>query len=78
MQNVPHNQHLLPRRIRKFFFERERIQQRLGRVRMRAIARIDHRGMSQPRDGARQTRCLVAHNHVIRAHGLQGFDGLSH
>jgi len=46
-------------------------------VRVGTIPGVDDRGAGEPGDSAGQARCLVADDHEVGAHRLQGLDGLS-
>ena len=50
----------------------ERIEERLGRVLMRAIAGIDDRAGDFPRQKMHRARRMVAHDENVGPHGVQG------
>ena len=53
-----------------------RVQQRLRRMLMRPVARVDDRRLQMPLQKMRRTRCRVPHDDRVRAHGGQGIQSI--
>ena len=54
----------------------QRVEQRLGRVLVRAVARVDHRAFDLLRQQRRRARRAVAHHEQVGLHGVQRDRGI--
>ena len=54
----------------------ERVEQRLGRMLVRAVAGIDHRAVDLARQQLDRARGVVAHHDQVRAHGVERHRGV--
>ena len=56
--------------------DRQRIEQRLGRMLMRAVAGVDHRAIDLAGEEMHRARVMVPHHQNVRPHGVQRHGGV--
>ena len=56
--------------------DRQRVEQRLGRMLMGAVAGIDHRAVDLARQQFHRAGCMVAHHQDVGVHGVERHRGV--
>jgi hypothetical protein len=71
VQDVAADRHDQPAEPTLAAADRQRVEQRLGRMLMRAVAGIDHSGIDLLRQQVRRTGLVVADHQQVAMHGVE-------